>query len=49
MTYVNAIPELDGNNYGKWHQKLEIALVMANIDLPITTSAPQEPEKPVRA
>ena len=49
MTYVNAIPELDGNNYGKWYQKLEIALAMANIDLAITTPAPQEPEKPVRA
>ncbi|XP_039834581.1 uncharacterized protein LOC120695378 [Panicum virgatum] len=49
MTYVNAIPELDGNNYGKWYQKLEIALEMANIDLAITTPAPQEPEKPVRA
>ena len=49
MTYVNAIPELDGNNYGKWYQKLEIALAMANIDLAITTPAPKEPEKPVRA
>ncbi|XP_039827097.1 uncharacterized protein LOC120688791 [Panicum virgatum] len=49
MTYVNVIPELDGNNYGKWYQKLEIALAMANIDLAITTPAPQEPEKPVRA
>jgi len=49
MTYVNSISELDGNNYGKWYQKLEIALAMANIDLAITTPAPQEPEKPVRA
>ena len=47
MTYVNPIPELDGNNYGKWYQKLEIALAMANIDLVVTTPAPQEPEKPV--
>ena len=45
MTYVNAIPELDGNNYGKWYQKLEIALAMANIDLAITTPAPKELEK----
>ena len=49
MTYVNTIPELDGNNYGKLYQKLEIALAMANIDLSITTTAPKEPEKPVRA
>jgi len=47
MTYVNDILELDGNNYGKWYQKLEIALAMANIDLVVTTPAPQEPEKPV--
>ena len=45
MTYVNAIPELDDNNYRKWYQKLEIALAMANIDLAITTPAPKELEK----
>ena len=49
MYYVNAIPESDGNNYGKWYQKLEIALAMVNIDLAITTPAPKELEKPVRA
>ena len=48
MNLLNDIPELDGRNYGKWYQKLEIALAMANIDLAINTQ-PQEPEKPVRA
>ena len=48
MSLVNRIPELDGTNYGKWYQKLEIALAMGNIDLDITTTASQEPEKPVR-
>jgi len=44
MNLLNGIPELDGRNYGKWYQKLEIALAMA-----INTPQPQEPEKPVRA
>jgi len=46
---VNDIPELHGQNYGKWHQKLEIALAMAEIDLAVTVPALKEPEKPVRA
>ena len=49
MSYVNEIPELHGQNYRKWHQKLEIALAMAEIDLAVTVPAPKEPEKPVRA
>ena len=49
MNLLNGIPELDGRNYGKWYQKLEIALAMANINLAINTAQPQEPEKPVRA
>ena len=44
MNLLNGIPELDGRNYGKWYQKLEIAMAMA-----INTPQPQEPEKPVRA
>ena len=46
---MNDIPELYGQNYGKWHQKLEIALALAEIDLVVTVPAPKEPEKPVRA
>ena len=49
MNLLNGIPELDGRNYGKWYQKLEIALAMAKIDLAINTPQLQEPEKPVRA
>ena len=49
MSYVNEIPELHGQNYGKWHQKLEINLAMAEIDLAVTVPTPKEPEKPVRA
>ena len=49
ISYVNDIPELHGQNYGKWHQKLEIALALAEIDLAVTVPAPKEPEKPVRA
>ena len=49
MSYVNEIPELHGQNFGKWHQKLEIALAMAEIDLAVTVPAPKEPGKPVRA
>ena len=47
MSLINGIPELDGTNYGKWYQKLEIALAMGNIDLAITTPAPIELENPV--
>ena len=49
MSYVNEIPELHGQNYGKWHQKLEIALAMAEIDLAVIVPAPNEPEKPAWA
>ena len=49
MSYVNDIPELHGQNYGKWRQKLEITLALAEIDLAVTVPAPKEPEKPVRA
>ena len=49
MSYVNEIPELHGQNYEKWHQKLEIALALAEIDLAVTVPAPKKPEKPVRA
>ena len=49
MSYVNEIPKLNGQNYGKWYQKLEITLAMADIDLAVTVPAPKEPEKPVRA
>ena len=49
MSYVNEIPELHGQNFGKWYQKLEIALAMAEIDLAVTVPAPKVPEKPVRA
>ena len=49
MSYVNEIPELHGQNYGKWRQKLEIALALAEIDLAVTVPAPKEPEQPVRA
>ena len=47
MSLINGIPELDGTNYEKWYQKLEIALAMGNIDLAITTPAPIELENPV--
>ena len=49
MSYVNEIPELHGQNDGKWCQKLEIALALAEIDLAVTVPAPKEPEKPMRA
>ena len=49
MSYVNDIPELHGQNYGKWRQKLEITLALAEIDLAVTVPAPKEPEQPVRA
>ena len=45
---MNDIPELHGQNYGKWHQKLEIALATAEIDLAVTVPAPKEPKKTVR-
>ena len=48
MSYVNAIPDLDGQNYGKWFQKLEIALAMANIDYATQSPAPEDPVKSVR-
>jgi hypothetical protein len=46
MTHVNDIPELDGNNYGKWYQELEIALAMANIVWPSQRQHQQNKKSP---
>jgi hypothetical protein len=48
MTFINAIPPLDGSNYGIWAQKLEVALALSDIDLAITSPFPVGPEELVR-
>jgi hypothetical protein len=48
MTFINAIPPLDGSNYGVWAQKLEVALALSDIDFAITSPFPVCPEELVR-
>jgi hypothetical protein len=48
MTFINAIPPLDGFNYGIWAQKLEVALALSDIDLAITPPCPVGLEELVR-
>jgi hypothetical protein len=48
MTFINAIPPLDGSNYGMWAQKLEVALALSDIDFAITSPFPVCPAELVR-
>ena len=45
MSFQNYMARTMGNGF----QKLQIALVMTNIDLAIIKPTPEEPENPVRA
>jgi hypothetical protein len=47
LNHLSAIQPLNGSNYGSWRETIEIALALMEIDLALTTDAPNEPEKPV--
>jgi hypothetical protein len=47
LNHLSAIQPLNGLNYGSWRETIEIALALMEIDLALTTDAPNEPEKPV--
>lgn len=47
--YISAIEPLNGNNYGSWREKIEIALALSNIDLALTEPCHTAPVAPVRA
>jgi hypothetical protein len=47
LNHLSAIQPLNESNYGSWRETIEIALVLMEIDLALTTDAPKEPEKPV--
>ena len=42
MTFINSIPNLTGQNYGRWHEELEVNLALAEIDLALAEKAPTE-------
>ena len=46
MSQISRVPLLDGSNYGRWREQVELALAMSNIDLAITDPCPVEPEDP---
>ena len=48
MTFINSIPNLTGQNYGRWHEELEVNLELAEIDLALAEKAPTEPPGLVR-
>ena len=48
MTFINSIPKLTGQNYGRWREELEVNLALAEIDLALAEKAPTEPPAPVR-
>jgi len=48
MTFINGIPKLIGQNYGIWHEELEMNLALAEIDMSLTEKAPTKPTALVR-
>jgi hypothetical protein len=47
LNHLSTIQPLNGLNYGSWRETIEIALVLMDIDLALTTDTPKELEKPV--
>jgi hypothetical protein len=47
QSQLSAIETLNRSNYGSWRETIEIALVLWEIDLALTTDAPKEPAEPV--
>ena len=48
MNLISNIEPLNGGNYSKWAEQVEMALALADIDLAVTTSWPTAPVEPVR-
>ena len=48
MSQILRVPLLDGSNYGRWREKVELALAMSNIDMAIKDPCPVEPAALVR-
>ena len=48
MAFISYIPPLEGGNYRVWREKYELALVLSENDLVLTSSCPTEPVDPVR-
>ena len=46
--YLASIEPLSGANYGQWREKIEIGLVLHDMDLCLTTDPPTEPVEPVQ-
>ena len=48
MGFINHIPILNGDNYGEWIKKIDLAFVCAEVDEIIKEPKPTEPPAPVR-
>jgi len=48
MNLISNIEPLNGGNYSKWAEQVEMALALADIDLAVTTPCPTAPVAPVR-
>ena len=48
MNLISNIEPLNGGNYSKWAEQVEMALALADIDLVVITPCPTEPVAPVR-
>ena len=48
MLFISHIPPLEGGNYRVWREKYELALVLSENDLALTSLCPTEPVDPVR-
>ena len=48
MAFISHIPPLKGGNYRGWREKYELALVLSENDLALTSPCPIEPVDPVR-
>jgi len=48
MNLISNFEHLNGGNYSKWAEQVEMALALADIDLAVTTPCPIAPVAPVR-
>ena len=48
MGFINHIPTLKGDNYGKQIKKVDLTFVCGEVDEMITTPKPTKPPAPVR-
>ena len=48
MSCIKDVPTLRGDNYSEWRNKVDLALVCAEVDWVVDTPQPVKPKEPVK-